>query len=243
MELKKNPKADLNRSSGLYFVIGLSVVLFATWRLLELKTYEKSEDYTQVFHVGETMDEEVPMTERIRTTPPPPPPQAPTVIEIAEDFEEVEETVIESTESSQDLRIEDAVVSLDDIGVGEEVIEEAVPFAVIENAPIFPGCENLNSEEERRACFNQMVQQHVKDNFVYPASALEMGLIGRVFVTFEISPQGKVTNIRKRGPDKILEKEAVRIISILPQMKPGMQRGKAARVNYSIPITFKMQSL
>ena len=243
MELKKNPKADLNRNSGLYFVIGLSVVMLTTWRLLELKTYEKSENYTQVINVDDTMDEEVPMTERIRTTPPPPPPQAPTVIEIAEDFEEVEETVIESTESSQDMKIEDAVVSLDDIGVGEEVEEEIVPFAIIENAPIFPGCEGLKSEDERRACFNEMVQQHVKDNFVYPPSALEMGLTGRVFVTFVIDGQGKVTGIRQRGPDKILEKEAVRIISKLPKMKPGMQRGKPARVNYSIPITFKMQNL
>lgn len=243
MELKKNPKADLNRSSGLYFVIGLSVVLFTTWRLLELKTYEEGESFTQMIQVADTMDEEAPMTERLRTAPPPPPPQAPTVIEIAEDFEEVQESVIESTESSQEMRIEDAVVSLEDIEVGEEVEEEIVPFAVIENAPVFPGCEDLASEEERRVCFNASVQKHIKDNFIYPESALEMGLSGRVFVTFVIGPDGRVTGIRQRGPDRILEKEAVRIISLLPKMKPGKQRGKPARVNYSIPITFKMQDI
>jgi len=243
MEIKKNPKADLNRSSGLYFVIGLSLVLFTTWRLLEFKTYESNEEYTQIMEVSDNMDEEVPITQRLRTAPPPPPPQAPTVIEIADDFEEVEETLIESSESSQDMKIEDAVVSLEDIGVGEDVEEEIVPFAIIENAPVFPGCEGLKSEEERRACFNESVQKHIKENFVYPASALEMGLSGKVFVTFVIGPDGKVTGIRRRGPDKVLEEEAVRIIKILPQMKPGMQRGRPARVNYSIPITFRMENL
>ena len=56
---------------------------------------------------------------------------------------------------------------------------------------------------------------------------------------FAIDKNGVVTNIKTRGPDKILEKEAVRIISLLPKMTPGMQRGKAVKVTYSLPINFK----
>ncbi len=241
MEVKKNPKADLNRNSGLYFVIGLTIVLFATWRMLEHKTYVSDEEFVNVLNVMDEMDEEVPITETLRTAPPPPPPAAPDVIEVVEDIEEVEETIIESTESSQDKFVEDVVVSVDDVDVGEEEEEILVPFAVIENVPVFPGCENLSSEAERKACFNQKIQEHIQKNFNYPKTALEMGISGRVFVQFEIDGTGKVSGIRKRGPDRLLEEEAVRIIASLPQMKPGMQRGRPAKVGYSIPINFMMQ--
>lgn len=238
MELKKNPKADLNRNSGLYFVIGLTVVLFTTWRMLEYKSYDTNDEFTQVLDVQDAMDEEVPITEMLRTAPPPPPPAAPEVIEIVEDVEDVEETVIESTESSQDTYIEDAIVSIDDVNVGEMEEDVVVPFAIIENVPVFPGCETLTTEQERKACFNQKIQEHIRENFQYPDAALEMKISGRVFVQFEINSKGEVTSIRKRGPDRLLEKEASRIIAALPNMKPAMQRGRPARINYSVPINF-----
>lgn len=241
MELKKNPQADLSRHSGLYFVIGLTIVLFTTWRLLEHKTYESDKEFVNVLNVTESMDEEAPITQTVRTSTPPPPPAAPDVIEIVEDVEEIEETIIESTESSQDKFVEDAVVSIDDIDVGEEDEEISVPFAIIEKVPVFPGCGTLETEAERKDCFNQKVQEHIQRNFNYPKTALEMGITGRVFLQFEIDATGKVSNIRKRGPDRLLEEEAVRIIASLPQMKPGMQRGRPAKVGYSIPISFMLQ--
>lgn len=240
MELKKNPKADLNRNSGLYFVIGLTVVLFSTWRMLEYKTYDTNEEFAQILEVQDEMNEEVPITEMLRTAPPPPP-SAPDVIEIVEDVEDIEETIIESTESSQDTYIEDAIVSVDDVDVGEMEEDIVVPFAIIENAPIFPGCESCKNEQERKECFNKKIQEHIKANFKYPEMALEMKISGRVFVQFEISSKGEVTGIRQRGPDRLLEKEAVRIIAALPQMKPAMQRGKPARIGYSVPINFVIQ--
>ena len=241
MELKKNPQADLSRNSGLYFVIGLTIVLFTTWRLLEHKTYESDKEYVNVLNVNDTMDEEVPITQTVRTTPPPPPPATPDVIEIVEDVEEIEETIIESTESSQDKFVEDAIVSVDDVEVGEEEEEISVPFAIIEHVPVFPGCEDLQTEAEKKACFNQKVQEHIQQEFNYPKTALEMGISGRVFLQFEIGTDGRVSNIRKRGPDRLLEEEAVRIIAALPKMKPGMQRGHPTKVGYSIPINFMMR--
>ena len=241
MELKKNPQADLSRNSGLYFVIGLTIVLFTTWRLLEHKTYESDKEFVNVLNVTDVMDEEVPITQTVRTTPPPPPPAAPDVIEVVEDMEEVEETIIESTESSQDKFVEDVIVSVDDVAVGEEEEEISVPFAIIEHVPVFPGCEDLATEAEKKACFNEKIQEHIQKNFNYPATALEMGISGRVFLQFEIGADGRVANIRKRGPDRLLEEEAVRIIAAIPKMKPGIQRGKPVKVGYSIPINFVMQ--
>src|SRR5690606_30229132 len=146
MKPKKNPKADLNRNSGLYFVIGLAVVMLLTWRALEWKKYDKGVDYDISLNVEDQLVEEVPMTEQIKTPPPPPPPAAPEVIEVVEDEEEVVETVIESTESSQ----EQEVAEVEDIQVEEEPVDVDVPFAVIEDVPVFPGCENA---KDKRECF------------------------------------------------------------------------------------------
>ena len=68
-----------------------------------------------------------------------------------------------------------------------------------------------------------------------------MGIQGRVYVNFIIAKDGQITNIRMRGPDNNLEAEAKRIISLLPQMIPGKQRGRLVRVPFSIPITFRLQ--
>ncbi|WP_405410593.1 energy transducer TonB [Maribacter sp. Asnod1-A12] len=234
MEPKKNPKSDLTKNSSLYFVIGLFVVMLFTFVAFEWKTYDEVNDYDISMNVDDLLDEEVPMTEQIKTPPPPPPPAAPEIIEVVEDEEEVEETVIESTETSQ----EEEIVEVEDVVVDEIEEDVDVPFAVIEDVPVFPGCE---SESDKRACFNKMIQKHIGKNFRYPEIAQEMGVQGRVSVMFVIQKDGSIGNVRMRGPDKNLEAEAARIIGKLPKMTPGKQRGRAVRVPFSIPINFKLQ--
>ena len=189
MEPKKNPKVDLAKNSALYFAIGLCLVLFLSWKMVEYKSYEKEED--------------------------------------------VEETVIESTETTHEEVIEE-------VEVLEEEVDVDVPFAIIEDVPLFPGCERVK-KSERRKCFQEKLDKHVLKNFRYPEIAQEMGVQGRVFVTFVIDRDGTITGIRTRGPDKNLEKEAARIIGKLPNMTPGKQRGRAVRVPFSYPINFCLQ--
>ena len=95
MQPKKNPKADLNKDRNLYFVIGLTLVLGVTWGAIEYKTYEKVFDLAAL-DMLEDDDEDIPITEQLKTPPPPPPPPpAPEVIEVVEDEEEVEEVSVE----------------------------------------------------------------------------------------------------------------------------------------------------
>ena len=234
MQPKKSEKVDLTKNSSLYFVIGLAVVLFISWQAIEWKTYKRTYDY-EALNVDEDDDEEIPITEQIKVPPPPPPPPppAPEIIEIVEDEEEVEETVIESTETN-----EEEIVEI--VEVEEEELDIDVPFAVIEDVPIFPGCERVK-KSERRDCFQEKMNKHIRKNFRYPEIAQEMGIQGRVYVNFIIAKDGKITNIRMRGPDKNLENEAQRIISRLPSMIPGKQRGRPVRVPFSIPITYRLQ--
>ena len=232
MQRKKNPKSDLRKYSGLFLAAGLCIILFISWQAIEFKSYERQYDLESL-NVEDDDDEEIPITEQIKTPPPPPPPPAPEIIEVVEDEEEIEETIIESTETDQEEIVEE-------VEVLEEELDVDVPFAIIEDVPLFPGCERV-SKSERRKCFQEQIQKHISKNFRYPEIAQEMGIQGRVFVQFMIGKDGNISGIRTRGPDKNLEKEANRIISKLPRMTPGKQRGRPVRVPFSIPITFRLQ--
>jgi protein TonB len=239
MEPKKNPKADVGRNSSLYFLIGLALMLFLTNYAINYKNYDKSNiDIGQV-NMDALDDEEVPITEQLQTPPPPPPPPAaPEVIEVVEDQAEVEETVIQSTESDQ----EQEIVKVADVAV-EEVDEDIeVPFAVIENVPVYPGCEDKAGNEAKKNCMSEKISQFVNKKFNTELAG-ELGLSGRqrINVIFKIDKTGSITGIRARAPHPGLEKEAERVIGLLPKMKPGKQRGKAVTVPYSLPIIFQVQ--
>ncbi|WP_339894884.1 energy transducer TonB [uncultured Algibacter sp.] len=238
MESKKNTKANVGRNSSLYFAIGLAAMLFITNYAINYKTYDKSDIDIGQLNMDELDEEEIPITEQIQTPPPPPPPPAaPEVIEIVEDEEEVEETVIESTEVDQETEI----VEVEEVEV-EEVEEDIdVPFSVIENVPIFPGCEKGNNSA-KRDCMSKKIAQFVNKKF-NTELASDLGLSGRqrINVIFKIDKTGNVVGIRARAPHPGLEKEATRVIGLLPKMKPGKQRGKPVNVPYSLPIIFQVQ--
>ncbi|WP_298794313.1 energy transducer TonB [uncultured Allomuricauda sp.] len=233
MELKKNPKLELKKNSTLYFLIGLTAILLFAYVAIEWKTFYETPEFVQNLNTPDSLDEVVPITFH---TPPPPPPkiQTPPVIEIAPDDEDIVETVIESNEPDQNTEIAD----IEDITF--EKVEETVtvPWVLIQDVPVFPGCEN---EEDKRACFQEMMQKHIRKNFKYPENAVDMNLQGKVFTQFTIQKDGSIGEVRMRGPHKILEGEAARIISKLPKMTPGKQRGTPVKVPFSIPITFKLQ--
>ncbi|RNC80215.1 MAG: energy transducer TonB [Winogradskyella sp.] len=237
MELKKNPRADVGRNSSLYFAVGLNIMLLFTYFGLEYKTYDKMLTETDILMLNEKLEEDIPIT-NIEIKPPPPPKTVVVqTIQVVEDVAEVEETILESTEITQDDVIED-VITVEEVDVEEVEEDIEVPFAVIERVPTFPGCKGSN--DELRSCFQRKITEHLQNNFQYPEVAQNMGITGKVYVFFLIDKQGKVTNIKSRGPDKLLETEAERIISILPKMIPGKQRDKNVSVPYSIPITFKL---
>ncbi len=119
-------------------------------------------------------------------------------------------------------------------------LESLVPFAVADQVPVFPGCENA---VDNRVCFNTMIQRHISKNFSYPVEAQKAGIEGRVSVMFVIDRNGDVNHLQMRGPDKILEQEVRRIISKLPKMTPGMDKGKVVDVPFSIPIVFKLDTV
>ena len=117
--------------------------------------------------------------------------------------------------------------------------EKEIDFDSVERPPIYPGCEPYT--QQLRSCTQRKIQTHINKNFRYPEFAQKTGIQGRVFVQFIIDKDGSIVGIKTRGPHPILEIEAKRIISILPKFIPGYVDGKAVRVPFSMPITFKLQ--
>jgi len=117
-----------------------------------------------------------------------------------------------------------------------------VPFAVVEEIPRFPECENL-SKEEAKECFNSNMYKHIIENFTYPKEAEEKNIEGRVSVQFIIDKEGNIKDILTRGPEngELLEVEAKRIVSLLPKFIPAKHKGKAVNIKYGLPITFKLK--
>lgn len=117
-----------------------------------------------------------------------------------------------------------------------------VPFAVIEEVPVFPGCETVESNEARKECMSNKINEFINQNF-NSSLANQLDLkpgISRIYVQFKIAKDGNVEVMGARAPHPALEEEAVRVVNLLPQMTPGKQKGEEVGVLYSLPITFKV---
>lgn len=241
MEIKKNPKSNLENYTKLFVQLGLVLALFCVYVAIEHKTYDRIVTDLGVASLNVEEEEDMVITQRVEPVkpPPPPPPPAPEIIEVVEDEKEVEETVIESTETDEEEAVEvEEIIEEDE---GEEVIED-VPFAIIEDIPIFPGCER-GSKAEKKACFSKKISKHINRKF-NANLASDLGLSPgkkRIFVMFKIDKTGGITEIRARAPHPRLQKEAERVVRTLPRMTPGKQRGRPVAVRYSLPISFQVE--
>ena len=232
MEIKKNPKSNLENYSKLFMQIGLVLALFITYAAIEKKTYDRNIGVLGSANMTAEMEEETVITERIEPVKPKtPPPPAPEKIEIIEDEKEVEETIIESTETDETEAVE--IVEVEEV---EEVIED-VSFMIIEDVPVFPGCKG--NKAELKKCFSKKVQKHFSRKFDADLPN-ELGLSAgrkRVFIGFKIDKTGNIVNVNARAPHPKIKSEVIKVMKQLPRMKPGKQRGKPVGVKYSIPFT------
>ncbi len=234
MEVKKNPKFNLENYSKLFMQIGLVLALFVTYVVIEKKTFDRQFGELGDVVMNADLEEEIPITERIEPEiPKTPPPPTPEKIEVVEDEKEVEETVIETTETDETEAVE--VEEIEEVEEEEEVVED-VPFTVIEDVPVFPGCKG--NKAQLKACFNKKMKKHFQKKFDSDLPN-ELGLAPgkkRITMLFRIDEEGNVVDIRALAPHPRLKKEAIRIIKLLPKMTPGKQRGRPVGVRYTLPM-------
>lgn len=249
MEIKKSPIVALENYSKLFMLMGLALSLFVVYLGIEYKSFESNDNLrNNVSFVNLDIDNEnIPITRPPEITPPPEPQKPETImdkLEIVKNEKKIIETVLKSTEVGEkdaiiikDSRLNNQII---EIVEKEEVIED-VPFTIIEEVPTYPGC--TGSREERKNCFSEQVTKHVTKHFNADL-AQELGLPQgkqKIYVIFTVDKNGDINNIMARAPHKSLEKEALRVIDLLPKMTPGKQRNKPVGVKYSLPITFNVE--
>ncbi len=241
MEIKKSPKANLENYTKLFWQLGLVLSLLTIYLGIESKTYDEGADGLALITSDHDEEEDIPeiVIEQI-IQPKAPPPPAPERIEIVDDEDEVEETIIETTEIDEDAKVEvEEIVEVEE----EEEIMEDVPFAIIEDVPVYPGCEKERGKEAKKACLNKALQKHVSRKFNADLAG-DLGLSPgkkRIYVSFKITKTGNIEIIGARAPHPRLEKEAIRVVKLLPKMTPGKQRGRPVNVTYMLPIAFVVE--
>jgi len=143
----------------------------------------------------------------------------------------VEAKAIKSTEESVQI----STVSQDTVKVNyvptevSQKLQGTAVFEVVEEMPEFPGGVDA-------------MMEYLQKELRYPESAKEKGIQGRVTVQFIIDKEGNVTNSKvTRSVDKDMDAEAIRLVKAMPKWKPGMQKGKAVAVKYTVPVVFRLE--
>lgn len=107
--------------------------------------------------------------------------------------------------------------------------EENKVFDIVEQQPLFPGGP-------------EALMKYLSENTKYPVVAQENGVQGRVTVQFVVEKDGSISDVHVlRGVDPSLDKEAVRVVKSMPRWTPGKQNGITVRVNYRVPVLFRLQ--
>lgn len=228
MELKKNPKADLEKRRGLYLEIGLVVILAATLVAFEVKSYDAEEETAFQREVIEEVEEQIIQTDIVEPPPPPPPEviEVTTLINVVDDEQKIENELVVNAEVTEETKNVDIVP----VKVEEEVeVAEEPIFTVVESEPEFPGGM-------------EALYKYLAQNIKYPQLARENGITGKVYVTFVVEKDGSIANPRiLRDIGGGCGAEAIRVVKAMPKWSPGKQRGKAVRVQFNLPVNFNLK--
>jgi protein TonB len=230
MEVKKTPKADLENKKLLFREIGLIIVLGVVLLAFEWSSAEKAETVNLAVQEQVVEEEFIPVTQQEQL----PPPEAPKIPVLSDIIDIVDDDIVVTDNLFIDLE-DDASIGveiMDYVAVveEEEVEEEAIPFALVEEKPKFQGGDAND------------FSKWVNSKLVYPELAKENGVQGRVTLQFTVYTDGSVRDVKVlRGVDPSLDKEAVRIVSSSPKWTPGKQRERPVKVTYTFPVLFQLR--
>lgn len=225
MEIKKSPKADIERKKSLYMEFGLVFSLVLVWAAFEWKSYDKIAMDLSESRAISIEEDMVIQTTQEAPPPPPEPSQISTEIKVVDDDVEIEnDNVSFDVETNEATRVVPVAVAV----VVEEAVAEEEIFQVVEESPSFPGGE-------------EALQEFIRKSLSYPIAAQESGIQGRVYIGFVVEKDGSITDVTVlRGIGGGCDEAAVNVVKKLPKWKAGKQRGKAVRCRFSIPISFTL---
>jgi len=224
MEAKKNDNVNLERTKGIFLQVGFIFALGITLAAFEWTTVSKEVQEIQMQVLIEDEEQtQVTTQEEMKVTPPPPIPQLADELNLAADDVDIDEEMdIENMDVDDNTEITKVTIT-------EEEEEEETVFFVVEEMPEFPGGELA-------------LRKFIAANTEYPAMARENNIQGKVYVRFMVAENGGVSRVTVvRSVHPLLDKEAERVVGLLPKWKPGKQRNKPVKVWYTVPINFQLQ--
>ncbi len=230
MESKVSPKADLHSKNLMFLEIGLVAALAIMLGAFEWTSSEKTEVMDLTGQTAVVEEEIIPVTQEQQELPPEMPkiPVLSDVIDIVDDDVEVADDLFIDMEDNANLGVE--IMEYHAAVEEEEIEEEAIPFALVEEKPKFNGGDANE--------FSKWVNKQL----VYPEIAKENGVQGRVTLQFTVNTDGSVSDVKVlRGVDSSLDKEAVRIVKSSPKWTPGRQRERPVKVTYTFPVIFQLR--
>lgn len=230
MESKISPKADLHSKNLMFLEIGLVAALAIMLVAFEWTSSEKTEVMDLTGQQAVVEEEIIPVTQEQQELPPEMPkiPVLSDVIDIVDDDVEVADDLFIDMEDNANLGVE--IMEYHAAVEEEEIEEEAIPFALVEEKPKFNGGDANE--------FSKWVNKQL----VYPEIAKENGVQGRVTLQFTVNTDGSVSDVKVlRGVDSSLDKEAVRIVKSSPKWTPGRQRERPVKVTYTFPVIFQLR--
>lgn len=228
MQAIKSHKANLDNKRLLFLEIGFIVTLCIVLFAFNIKSYKKINIENLISTQSEITEEIVPVTVQQTKELPPPPPKQVTQIRIVSDNIEVKDNIEINVEADQSTVMAEYVPYTPPVQEEEQPIEEEQVFVVVESMPSFPGG-------------NIALMEYLSSNLKYPPQAREMGVSGRVFLTFVVEKNGLVTDVQiLRGIGYGCDEEAIRVIENMPKWIPGKQRNIPVRVRFNLPVKFTL---
>ena len=234
---------------AMLFVVVVALIGFSIPALIKLATPKQKEVMTEVTTLSQLEEPEVKQDEMKKVEPVAPPPPALkssikfTAPVIKDDSEVSDEEDIKSQDelaANSKIAISIADVKGNDEINGQDIadfkefvqpeapVEEEKPYQAVEQMPQFPGGE---------AALLKFINEKIK----YPIPAQEAGIQGRVVVRFVVSKTGEIKDVTVlRSVESSLDKEAVRVIQMMPKWIPGKQNGNNVAVYFTVPVVFKL---
>lgn len=236
MEIKKSPKADLERGKGLSLLLGLLVALSVVFVSLEWRSAVAQATNTSMGLDLKDIDEVMNIQDEQKPEEPEPeqPQQAQqTEVQLPDEFKVVDnktEVIKPSFVSvDQDKPLPPPNIPLGNKNVqADEEVDQTV-FEIVEEQPEFPGGM-------------EGFMKYLSKNINYPESAVDNGIQGKVMVRFVVERDGSATQVEiMKGVDPALDKESIRVVKAMPKWKPGKQQGKTVRTRFIVPVVFRLQ--
>jgi len=148
----------------------------------------------------------------------------------------VKEQVVEEVPTIEEIK-QNEVAAVEVEGPTEVVFEEPVEEVVVDDNQVFTVVE----QQPEFAGGYEAMYSFIRKNLKYPASARRMGVDGKVYVQFVVGKDGSITDIKTiRGISADCDREAERVVKMMPPWKAGRQNGKPVRVSFVLPIIFKL---